>query len=201
MELLIKNSSDAIPKKEIKSSEQEVIRAYKSLKRVNDLFLNTIQRERAEELNLIKTTRNIIQVYMAQHMEIAVDFDYDHSREWRLRIPPFPYEQALKNVLLNAAYHLQDLPYAKIDLHFRMDAKSFYITITDNGRGMHRSTMEDLFRPRTSKKKGGRGMGLYLSRIMLESIGGGIRCTESYLYWGSTFEIRLPIITEGVTHG
>lgn len=190
------HTQDELPRKEVKNLENEIRRSFHRLKRVNDLFLSTVQRQRPEELNLIETTEKILQVFLAEHMEIAVDFSYERNKEWRLRIPPFPYEQALKNVLLNAAYHLQGAANPRIDFAFAMDARYFYVRIKDYGRGMHRSAMAQLFLPRESKKKGGKGMGLYLSKVMLQSIGGDIDCLESYLYGGTVFEIKLPNITE-----
>ena len=48
------------------------------------------------------------------------------------------------------------------------------------------------------RKKGVKGWGFYLSKVMLESIGGDIKCVSSYIFGGSSFEISLPLITQGM---
>jgi signal transduction histidine kinase len=196
MRLFLKSSGDTLSKSDVRNHERDVRSAFNNLRRVNDLFLNTVRRERPEELDLIDTTRRIVNIFVAEK-DIPVRFEYDKSHEWHLRIPPFPYEQALKNILLNATYHLEGISYGRIDINFRIQDAQLQVTISDNGRGMHATTRRRLFTPRTSKKKGGKGMGLYLSKIMLESIGGDVECTETYMYGGSRFKIILPIVLEG----
>ena len=64
------------------------------------------------------------------------------------------------------------------------------VRIADSGRGLPASTRERLFEPFFSTKDGGTGLGLAVSRQILQSHGGSIDC-ESTEGAGATFVIRL----------
>ena len=66
------------------------------------------------------------------------------------------------------------------------------IRIEDDGPGLPPLVRENLFtRPVTLGKKGGHGFGIYISRRLVELLGGALRLVESSER-GTTFEIDLP---------
>eukprot|EP00743_Colponemidia_sp_Colp-15_P006184 GILK01006649.1.p1 GENE.GILK01006649.1~~GILK01006649.1.p1 ORF type:complete len:844 (-),score=166.36 GILK01006649.1:269-2716(-) len=72
------------------------------------------------------------------------------------------------------------------------------ITVKDTGVGMEPATVRKLFHRFTqgdstiSRRFGGSGLGLYISRRLIEMMDGSLKCTETSVA-GSTFEIRLPL--------
>lgn len=73
------------------------------------------------------------------------------------------------------------------------------LEVSDNGCGMSREFMErSLFRPFRTTKKGGMGIGLYHSRMIVESHDGRIE-VESEEGKGSRFRVLLPISREKVS--
>ena len=74
-----------------------------------------------------------------------------------------------------------------------------HIIVRDNGPGISTSIAETMFDPRqTTKRELGAGMGLYASRNMLVAVGGALECIEHYMWAGSTFRLRLPIVLSTV---
>ncbi|MCB1162087.1 MAG: HAMP domain-containing sensor histidine kinase [Candidatus Krumholzibacteriia bacterium] len=70
-----------------------------------------------------------------------------------------------------------------VDLHVR-----------DNGRGMSPSVRRRIFRPGYSSKKGGWGLGLTLSRRVVEEYHGGrLQLLDSHPGHGTCFVVRLPV--------
>lgn len=67
----------------------------------------------------------------------------------------------------------------------------------DTGRGIARADLPSIFDPFfTSKEPGkGTGLGLYLSRAIVETAGGEIRC-ESEEGKGARFTVILPVAGE-----
>ncbi len=65
------------------------------------------------------------------------------------------------------------------------------VVFSDSGRGMSGDVQERIFEPFFSTKEGGTGLGLAVSRQILQAHGGTIRC-ESQPGAGTTFVIRLP---------
>ena len=73
-----------------------------------------------------------------------------------------------------------------------MDARPFVaISITDTGCGISEENMGHLFEPLFTTKARGIGLGLAVSRDLLEANGGAIE-VESEKGAGSTFSVTLP---------
>jgi len=67
------------------------------------------------------------------------------------------------------------------------------IDFSDTGFGMTAEARSRLFEPRhTGRGRSGFGLGLYVSRNLVESIGGTLECTDSLRWVGSNFRLRLP---------
>jgi len=65
------------------------------------------------------------------------------------------------------------------------------LTVTDTGPGVADSMLEQLFEPFFTTKPEGMGLGLSLSRSIIEAHGGTLRY-DSRPGGGSIFRIRLP---------
>jgi signal transduction histidine kinase len=77
----------------------------------------------------------------------------------------------------------------------RTDAKRAHIIISDNGHGIHPSIRKTLFDPYVTSKKSGTGVGLWLSKSILDKHKGTIRFRSSREPGksGTTFRVSLPV--------
>ena len=73
------------------------------------------------------------------------------------------------------------------------------IRISDTGTGIRKGDLENIFDPffTTKSPDKGTGLGLSVSLRIVESLGGEIK-VESEVGKGSTFEVYLPVATEGI---
>ena len=94
------------------------------------------------------------------------------------------------NLLRNAAVHAGDSP--NVQIIITRQERVLKIIVVDDGPGVAEEVRENLFNKGVSTKGG--GLGLYLSRHVVETIGGSIQLIESDPGMGATFEITLPII-------
>jgi signal transduction histidine kinase len=70
------------------------------------------------------------------------------------------------------------------------------ISVEDDGPGIHWRLWERIFEPGfTTREEEGSGLGLYISRSLVETMGGRIYVANSHILWGSTFIIELPFRT------
>jgi len=100
-------------------------------------------------------------------------------------------EKVLTNLFLNAAEATGRSGVVRVETHTGGDA--VVLTVSDNGCGMSRRFIEEsLFRPFSSTKKDGLGIGLFQSRMIVEAHGGKI-VVESEEGQGTSFHIRLPV--------
>jgi signal transduction histidine kinase len=72
------------------------------------------------------------------------------------------------------------------------------IRFSDNGPGIHGQHVDRLGELGFSTKKGGTGLGLFISRGLTESLGGRIRVEETAILVGTTFLVELPLVLPSV---
>ena len=109
-------------------------------------------------------------------------------------------EQVLLNVMLNASQQIAELRpesggwlRVSIEPPFQKTTSEFFrILIEDNGPGIHSSLWERIFEPGYTTRTDGSGIGLYISRNLLESIGGRLYVLESRILDGTTFALEIP---------
>lgn len=107
-------------------------------------------------------------------------------------INPGEIEQVLINLILNA---VEAMPLGG-NLIFRSESNGdkVLLHVTDTGRGISPQIATTLFQPFAThrEKGGGLGMGLYMSRNMMQQHGGDL-CAESPPGAGATFTLILPV--------
>ncbi len=100
-------------------------------------------------------------------------------------------EQVLINLVKNACEALQGQPNAALTIRAYSDMNQrVYIEVTDNGQGIEPEALERIFIPFYTTKKTGSGIGLSLSRQILQQHGGQLSVT-SEVGKGTTFVIVL----------
>ena len=89
------------------------------------------------------------------------------------------------NLLRNSAEH--GGPHPEVDIHITPQEDKVWIDVSDNGLGIPQEKRRSIF----EKKEGG-GMGLILSKRVLEIYGGSIELLETETNKGTTFRVKLP---------
>ncbi len=103
------------------------------------------------------------------------------------------FEWVLENLLKNALDAI-DGPEGRIIITMTAGEKFVSIDVNDNGRGIDMRRKKDIFRPGVSTKKRGWGIGLSLSKRIIENYHHGkLSLLETGAGKGSTFRIRLPL--------
>lgn len=74
----------------------------------------------------------------------------------------------------------------------RQTAEHIIISISDNGTGIEPTLKDNLFRPYYTTKKHGTGLGLFVTRKIIEQHQGRIEC-DSKIGLGTTFQVKFPI--------
>ncbi|WP_316571310.1 ATP-binding protein [Neobacillus sp. YIM B06451] len=105
------------------------------------------------------------------------------------------FKQVLINMLKNAIEAIDSAPHLhsrEIAIFTKTKKDAFIIGIKDNGCGMEPETVNRLFTPFFSTKPNGNGLGLNISRKIIEEHGASIQ-VESKAGVGSLFSILFPI--------
>lgn len=100
-------------------------------------------------------------------------------------------EQVLVNLLHNAMDAMAEVPERVLTLSSRQSASAIEIIIGDTGQGIPESVVHNLFQPFVTTKKTGMGIGLSISKSIIEAHGGEI-FAEPNPGGGTRFCVRLP---------
>ena len=104
-------------------------------------------------------------------------------------------EQVLLNLMMNSmeAFEAAAVDKANLVLQSRITQDgSIELTVTDNGPGMDPSILDMAFDPFQTSKKKGMGLGLSISRSIIEAHGGRLWIDENYRN-GARFGFELPV--------
>lgn len=100
-------------------------------------------------------------------------------------------QQVFLNIILNAVEAIEDKGVIEVKSYLKSETE-LTITITDNGKGMDREAIDRLFQPFYTTKSKGNGLGLSISRRLIEQHNGSIE-VASEPDKGTTFTITLPL--------
>jgi signal transduction histidine kinase len=107
-----------------------------------------------------------------------------------VNIPLFDW--VLENLLKNAVNAIEGKGMIKVDISGNKTKRQVFIDITDTGKGVPRSKFDTIFQPGYTTRKRGWGLGLSLTRRIVENYHNGqVFVRESEVGKGTTFRIIL----------
>ncbi len=121
-------------------------------------------------------------------IQILADVQPDGAVLWT---DPNPMRQVLLNLATNAIQACyRD---GKVTILVRQNEHETTLSVKDEGEGIPKENLQRIFEPffTTKPTDQGTGLGLFVSRNMVEKLGGAIE-VESQLGRGSTFRVKLP---------
>ncbi|MBK8085739.1 MAG: PAS domain S-box protein [Devosia sp.] len=105
-------------------------------------------------------------------------------------------QQVLINLMRNAMEAMRDSPRRELTVSTRaIDAERMQVEVADTGPGIADDIAPRLFQPFVTSKASGMGIGLSISRRIIESHGGELNVVRNR-DGGATFTFTLPILTE-----
>jgi C4-dicarboxylate-specific signal transduction histidine kinase len=149
------------------------------------------------ELHLDELIADVISLVEgdARHREIALSAAVEQS------LPPIQADRIrLQQVLLNLLINAMDVLGAAsgprtIEVRATRLNGSVIVRVRDSGPGIDPKSIERVFEPFFTTKREGMGMGLAISRSIIDEHGGRIRAMNNADGPGATFEFTLPLNT------
>lgn len=163
------------------------------LNKVADRFSKIGSKPDLKEENLALVLRSVIGYFERRipHMGKRVSIRLEGSEEIHARINRELFEWVIENLVKNALDAMEDGK-GTITLRVQRVSETTFIDVIDTGKGIDLNIRNDIFRPGFSTKRRGWGLGLSLSKRIIESYHNGkIAVKESKPGVGTTFRITL----------
>jgi signal transduction histidine kinase len=167
--------------------------------------LATLNHIASQTLGFARTTNSPQQVRLATLAEAALRIHQTAMKAKQIRVvKDLPQEvtaqvystemlQVMSNLIVNSLDALP--PDGTLWMRLRKDDREIHIVVADNGHGIPAENLRQIFEPFFTTKKVGTGLGLALSKRIVEHNRGKISLRSSVRPGksGTTFKISLPI--------
>ena len=173
------------------SMVHEMEKDIKRLETITDRFSKIGSKSELQKVDVVHLIRQSVE-YLKSRMPVNTLFTLDFpDKEIIIPINSILLEWVVENLVKNAVDAMKGR--GKIKISITEDTNNLILNIADNGDGIDRSILKNIFKPGVTSKKRGWGLGLSLSkRIVEEYHKGSIFVMQSEKGVGTTFCIQLP---------
>lgn len=171
-----------------------------AMRKITQLYLGIVGPEYIEPVNLNDVIQRSVKLLspVAEGHGVKILTDLESNLPQTLAVS-VRLEQACVNLMLNA---IQNIYAAKgsgelmIKSRFTGNRSSLPLQLRfiDNGPGIHQQLCERIFDLGFTTRQNGGGLGLFITRGLIESMAGVITIEETVISVGTTFLIELPLV-------
>jgi len=126
---------------------------------------------------------------------------FDLAKDLKINVDKSQLFQVITNIIKNASESMKDKGISRIDIEinkFGIDNNDFLsISIRDYGTGIKNDNKSKIFNLYHTTKTGGKGLGLFMSKRIIENMGGYIDFESEYGK-GTKFNILIPVFSENM---
>lgn len=168
---------------------EESSRLETMLKGVMDFSRPSAPQPRMTDFNMVveKAFRTQAEILSSRNIHSSLDLDRSIPE---IALDDNQFLQMLHNMIRNAA---DSMPHGgALSLKTGREGEMVYLTIADSGSGIPPEILEQIFDPFFTTKPDGTGLGLAVSKKIVDDHGGRVE-VQSQVGKGTTFKILLPI--------
>ncbi len=171
---------------------EEIEKDAKRLQVIADRFSKIGSQVKLEKNDIVSYTRNVFE-YMKKRSSDKIKFNFSSSGEHiDCALNPELYMWVIENLIKNAIDAMQGK--GELSIHIKKVEKFVHIRVQDTGKGIPKKRFKEIFAPGYTTKTRGWGLGLSLSKRIIEDYHKGkIYVLESQPGKGSVFCIKLPL--------
>lgn len=158
---------------------------------VTDRFSKIGSKPILEDHNVYRVVSNFVDYFRLRTSD-KIQFEISGDEQVRARLNIQLFDWVIENLLKNAANAIENQGRISIVIKENLAKEEVFIDLSDTGKGISKSKFDAIFQPGYTTRKRGWGLGLSLTRRIVENYHGGeIFVKESELEKGTTFRIIL----------
>lgn len=174
----------------VELAKGQLLRAGAIIRRMRELLSLEARRMDTERASSMIEDLNPIFAMIGASKGVAIRLDVDAQND-RVLAERIQFQQAMVNLTRNAVEAVCDHAAPEVVILGRVQSDAQYrISVEDNGPGIAEDQIDRIFQPMTTTKSGGMGLGLSVTRTIVESHGGRLQVSRSAL-GGAAFSFTL----------
>ena len=201
--LLAGTGRDALPAAldAIERAAGQALRAGQIISRLRDFVARGETERQVENLAKLIEEASALALVGGKEAGIRVFLQLDPNANL-VFVDKVQVQQVILNLLRNAVEAMHDTPERRLSVTTRLvDKEAVEVSVIDTGRGIAPEIADHLFQPFVTTKRQGLGVGLSISRTIIESHGGRL-WVEPNPEGGTIFRLTLSAIAQGdSSHG
>lgn len=170
------------------------MRAGAIIRRMRDLLATGARSLEVERVSSMIDDLASVLALISRDTDVSIEIDLDTADD-HVMADRIQFQQAVTNLVRNAVDAVAGRPRAVVIVVGRARRTGYEISVEDNGPGIPDSQVDSIFQPMMTTKSGGMGLGLSVTRSIVESHGAKLEVRRSDL-GGAAFSFRLQRETE-----
>lgn len=168
----------------------QLLRAGQIIRRMRELLSPEAHRLDSERASSMVEDLGPILTMIGSSKGVTIRLDVE-AEDDRVQAERIQFQQAMVNLARNAVEAVGDHTAPEVVIIGRVLSDTHYsISVEDNGPGIAEDQIDRIFQPMTTTKSGGMGLGLSVTRTIVESHGGRLQVSRSAL-GGAAFSFNL----------
>jgi signal transduction histidine kinase len=176
MNLKAAYENDKLDKKYLEKKTDEANKQIEFMSHTIDDFRNFFKiSKQKEEFSLIECINESINLLNESFKSLDIKLNFNYTENFRIRTYKGEFAQVIFNLLNNAKdeFIKQEIKDAKIIINIIKKEENILIEIIDNAGGISEKIIKKIFEPYFTTKEKGLGIGLYMSKVIIEKNIGG----------------------------
>jgi two-component system sensor kinase FixL len=172
----------------------QAMRAGQIIRRLRDFVARGESERRVESITKLVEEASALALVGVKDLGIRVQFQFDPEIDLVIA-DRVQVQQVMLNLIRNAMEAMEGAPARDLVIMTSDDTGQARISVADSGSGIAPEIAEQLFQPFVTTKRQGMGVGLSISRTIVEAHGGRI-WVEANPAGGTIFHFTLPVVNE-----
>jgi len=178
----------------IDSAAEQMLRAGQIIKRLREFVARGESDRRPEDLRKLIEEASALALVGVKQTGVRVAFDF-HPTIGMVLVDKIQIQQVILNLMRNAIEAMEAMPRRDLVVSTQpVDDNMTEVSVTDTGSGIAPEIAERLFQPFVTTKRQGMGVGLSISRTIIEAHGGKL-WAEPNPGGGTAFRLTLKNLT------
>jgi two-component system sensor kinase FixL len=180
----------------LEKAADQAMRAGQIIRRLRDFVSRGESERRVESITKLVEEASALALVGVKDRGIRVQFHFDPAADLVLA-DRVQVQQVLLNLIRNAMDAMETSQARDLSVSILPIDRNFVrISVADSGTGIEQEVAEQLFQPFITTKRHGMGVGLSISRTIIEAHGGRI-WVEPNPTGGTIFHFTLAVVNEG----